>query len=41
MAESIKTRPVHKDIKVLNKTVTAAEHMKNTYIRTKNQAEQT
>lgn len=41
MAESIKTRPVHKDIKVLNKTVTAAEHMKNTYIRTKDQAEQT
>lgn len=41
MAESIKTRPVHKDIKVLNKTVTAAEHIKNTYIRTKDQAEQT
>ncbi|WP_374971832.1 hypothetical protein AB9D59_25465 [Blautia producta] len=41
MAESIKTRPIHKDIKVLNKTVTAAEHMKNTYIRTKAQAEQT
>ena len=41
MAESIKTRPVHKDIKVLNKTVTAAEHMKNTYIRTKDRAEQT
>lgn len=41
MAESIKTRPAHKDIKVLNKTVTAAEHMKNTYIRTKDRAEQT
>lgn len=41
MAEMIKTRSVHKDVKVLDKTATAAEHMKNAYIRTKSQAEQT
>lgn len=41
MAEKIKTRPVHKDIKVLDKTAAAAERMKGAYIRTKNQAEQT
>ena len=41
MAEKIKTRPAHKDIKVLDKTAAAAERMKGAYIRTKNQAEQT
>lgn len=41
MAEKIKTRPVYKDVKVLDKTAMAAEHIKNAYIRTKNQAEQT
>lgn len=41
MVEKIKTRSVHKDVKVLDKTAAAAEHMKNAYIRTKNQAEQT
>lgn len=41
MIDNIKTRPVHKDIKVLDKTVIAAEHMKGAYIRTKDYAEQT
>lgn len=41
MTEKIKTRPVYKDVKVLDKTAMAAEHIKNAYIRTKNQAEQT
>ena len=36
-----KTRHVQKDIKVLDKTVTAAEHMKGAYIRTRDSAEQT
>ena len=41
MGRTIKTRHVQKDIKVLDKTVTAAEHMKGTYIRTRDSAEQT
>ena len=41
MEQSIKTRPAHRDIKVLDKTVTATEHMKSAYIRTRNSAEQT
>lgn len=41
MTEKIKTRPVHKDVKVLDKTAAAAERMKGAYIRTRNQAEQT
>lgn len=41
MGRTIKTRHVQKDIKVLDKTVTAAEHMKGAYIRTKDSAEQT
>ena len=31
----IKTRQVHKDIKVLDKTVTVTDHVKQSYIRTK------
>lgn len=31
----IKTRQVHKDIKVLDKTVTVTEHIKQSYVRTK------
>ena len=41
MGRTIKTRHVQKDIKVLDKTVTAAEHMKWAYIRTRDSAEQT
>ena len=41
MGRTIKTRHVQKDIKVLDKTVTAAEHMKGAYIRTRDSAEQT
>ena len=41
MGRTIKTRHIQKDIKVLDKTVTAAEHMKGTYIRTRDSAEQT
>ena len=39
MGRTIKTRHVQKDIKVLDKTVTAAEHMKGAYIRTRDSAE--
>ena len=31
----IKTRQVHKDIKVLDKTVTVTDHVKHSYVRTK------
>ena len=41
MGRTIKTRHVQKDIKVLDKTVTAVEHMKGAYIRTRDSAEQT
>ena len=41
MGRTIKPRHVQKDIKVLDKTVTAAEHMKGAYIRTRDSAEQT
>ncbi len=41
MGRTIKTRHVQKDIKVLDKTVTAAERMKGAYIRTRDSAEQT
>lgn len=41
MADEIKTRQVRKDIKALDKTVTATERMKRTYVRTKEGAEQT
>ncbi len=41
MGRTIKTRHVQKDIKVLDKTLTAAEHMKGAYIRTRDSAEQT
>lgn len=41
MAEKIKTRQVHKDIKALDKTVIATERMKRAYVRTKEGAEQT
>lgn len=41
MGRTIKTRHVQKDIKVLDKAVTAAEHMKGAYIRTRDSAEQT
>ena len=35
MAKEIKTRHVNRNIKTLDKTVTAAEHMKHSYVRTK------
>ena len=41
MGKEIKTRQVHKNIKALDKTATAAEHMKRSYVRTKNSADQT
>ena len=41
MGRTIKTRYVQNDIKVLYKTVTAAENMKGAYIRTRDSAEQT
>lgn len=39
MSKEIKTRKVQKDIKVLDKVVTSTEHMKQAYVRTKEQAE--
>ena len=41
MGKEIKTRQVHQNIKALDKTATAAEHMKRSYVRTKNSADQT
>ena len=41
MGRTIKTRHVQKDIKVLDKTLTAAEHLKDAYIRTRDSADQT
>lgn len=41
MGQSIKTRAVHRDIKVLDKTAAATEHMKSAYIHVKDRAEQT
>ena len=35
MDRKIKTRQVHKDIKVLDKTVTVTDHVKQSYVRTK------
>ena len=35
MDRKIKTRQVHKDIKVLDKTVTVTDHVKHSYVRTK------
>ena len=35
MERKIKTRQVHKDIKVLDKTVTVTDHIKQSYVRTK------
>ena len=35
MDRKIKTRQVHKDIKVLDKTVTVTDHIKQSYVRTK------
>lgn len=40
MAKEIKTRHINRDIKTLDKTVTAAEHMKRSYVRTKESAGQ-
>lgn len=40
MAGEIKTRKVRKDIKALDKTVTATERLKRTYVRAKESAEQ-
>ena len=31
----IKTRQVHKDIKILDKTATVTDHVKQSYVRTK------
>ena len=33
MDRKIKTRQVHKDIKVLDKTVTVTDHVKQSYVR--------
>ena len=41
MGKKIKTRQVHKDIKMLDKVVISTEHMKRTYVRTKDSAERT
>ena len=41
MATEIKTKTVNKNIKALNKTVTAAEHMKSAYVKTREGAEKT
>ena len=41
MERTIKIRHIQKDIKVLDKTATAAEHLKGAYIRTRESAEQT
>ena len=41
MATEIKTKTVNKNIKALNKTVTAAEHMKSAYVKTREGAENT
>ena len=35
MDRKIKTRQVHKDIKVLDKTATVTDHVKQSYVRTK------
>lgn len=40
MEKGIKTRHVRKDIKVLDKIATVTEHMKRSYVRTKDSAEQ-
>lgn len=34
MDRKIKTRQVHKDIKVLDKTATVTDHVKQSYVRT-------
>lgn len=40
MDRKIKTRQVHKDIKVLDKTITVADHVKQSYVRTKENIKQ-
>ncbi len=40
MAQTIRTRKTNRDIKALDKTMTAAERMKNTYVRAKDSAGQ-
>lgn len=40
MAQTIRTKKTHRDIKALDKTMTAAERMKNTYVRAKDSAGQ-
>ena len=35
MSQKIKTRQVHKDIKVLDKTAAVTDHIKQSYVRTK------
>jgi len=40
MAQTIRTRKTHRDIKALDKTMTAAERMKNNYVRAKDSAGQ-
>lgn len=41
MGKEIRTRQIHKDIKVLDKAVTGTERIKRAYVRTKDSAEQT
>lgn len=41
MGTEIKTRKIHRDIKALDKTATAAERIRHSYVRTKDSKEQT
>lgn len=40
MSKEIKTRQIHKDIKVINKAVVGTERVREAYVRTKESAEQ-
>ena len=41
MSKEIKTRQIHKDIKVINKAVVGTDRVREAYVRTKESAEQT
>ena len=41
MSKEIKTRQIHKDIKVINKVAVGTERVREAYVRTKESAEQT
>ena len=40
MSKEIKTRQIHKDIKVINKVAVGTERVREAYVRTKESAEQ-